>query len=339
MQRAGSGLRLKYEKDKGRTDMKIVVLERNSVGTDIPLDAIGKLGEMTVYPNTTAADVKEKIKDAEIVIANKVPLNENTLKDAANVKLICEFATGYDNVDLEYCKSRGIKVANIVGYSTDAVAQHTFALCLYVLEKLRHYDEYVKSGAYAAQDRFSNFDLPFTELSGKTWGIVGMGNIGKKVAQIAQAFGCRVIFYSASGTSACTEYERVDFDTLLGESDFLSLHCPLSDRTRNLINLDALKKMKKSAVLINVARGAVVNDGDLYTALTEGYLAGAGLDVTGTEPMKDSNPLSKIMDSSKLIITPHLAWASNEARNRCVSETCKNIEAFLKGEDRNIVNR
>lgn len=324
---------------KGEKCMKIVVLERNSVGTDVSMDAIGKLGEMTVYPNTTAADVEEKVKDAEIIVANKVPLNENTLKDAANVKLICEFATGYDNVDLEYCKSRGIKVANIVNYSTDAVAQHTFALCFYVLEKLRHYDEYVKSGAYASQDRFSNFDRPFTELAGKTWGIVGMGNIGRKVARIAEAFGCKIIFYSASGSSTCTEYEKVDFETLLKESDFLSLHCPLSDKTRNLINLDALKKMKKNAILINVARGPVVNDEDLYTALTEGYIAGAGLDVTSTEPMKDSNPLSRIMDSNKLIITPHLAWASDEARNRCVSETCKNIEAFLKGEDRNIVNK
>lgn len=318
--------------------MKIVILERNSVGLDTSVDEISECGDVTSYPNTTADDVKEKIKDAEIIIANKAPLNEDTLKDALHVKLICEFATGYDNVDLAYCKSRGIKVANVVNYSTDAVAQHTFALCFYVLEKLRHYDEYVKSGAYAAQDRFSNFDLPFTELSGKTWGIVGMGNIGRKVAGIAQVFGCRVIFYSASGKSTCTEYERVDFDTLLKESDFLSLHCPLSDRTRNLINLEALKKMKRSAILVNVARGPVVNDGDLYTALMEEYIAGAGLDVTSTEPMKDTNPLSKIKDSSRLIITPHLAWASTEARRRCVSETCKNIEAFLNGRERNIVN-
>lgn len=165
-----------------------------------------------------------------------------------------------------------------------------------------------------------------------------MGNIGKKVAGIAEAFGCKVIFYSASGNSTCTEYERVEFDKLLKESDFLSVHCPLSDKTRDLFDSEAFQKMKKSAILINVARGPVVNDAALYTALTEGYIAGAGLDVTGTEPMKDSNPLSKIMDSNKLIITPHLAWASNEARNRCVSETCKNIEAFLKGENRNIVN-
>lgn len=318
--------------------MKIVILERNSVGLDISTDVFKQFGEVTEYPNTTAVNVKERIRDAEIIIANKAPLNADTLKDSANVKLICEFATGFDNVDIEYCKARGIKVANIVNYSTDAVAQHTFALCFYVLEKLRHYDEYVKSGAYAAQDRFSNFDLPFAELAGKTWGIVGMGNIGRKVAEIAQAFGCRVIFYSASGNSTCTDYERVEFDTLLVESDVLSLHCPLSDRTRNLIDLEALQKMKKSAVLINVARGPVVNDQDLYTALTEGYIAAAGLDVTSTEPMKDSNPLSKFTDSNRLIITPHLAWASTEARQRCVTETYKNIEAFLKGENRNIVN-
>lgn len=319
--------------------MKIVILERNSVGTDVSVDALKAYGDVTIYGNSTIDDVKERVRDAEIIIANKAPLNADTLKEASSVKLICEFATGYDNIDLAYCRERGIKVANVVNYSTDAVAQHTFALCLYVLEKLSHYDNYVKSGAYAAQDRFSNFDLPFTELAGKTWGIVGMGNIGRKVAEIARAFGCNVMFYSPTGKSTCTEYQRVDFDTLLKESDFLSLHCPLSDITRNLMNLDALKKMKKTAILINVARGPVVNDEDLYTALTENYIAAAGLDVTSTEPMKSSNPLSTFMDSNRLIITPHLAWASIEARKRCVSETCKNIEAFLRGEDRNIVNK
>ena len=277
------------------------------------------------------------MKEAEIVIANKSPLNEETLKHASSLRLICELATGYDNVDLEYCDRRGIRVVNVVDYSTASVAQHTFALCFYVLEKLHHYDHYVKSGQYASQDRFSNFDIPFTELDGKTWGIAGMGNIGRKVAGIAEAFGCKVIFYSTSGTSTCTEYERVDFDTLLRESDFLSLHCPLSDKTRNLIDLEALRKMKKTAILMNVARGPVVNDEALYTALTENMIAGAGLDVTGTEPMRDSNPLSKIMDSNQLIITPHLAWASIEARKRVVEETYKNIEAFCRGEQRNIV--
>ncbi len=317
--------------------MKIVILERNTVGLDISVEHLKELGEVTIYPNTSRDEVEGRVKDVDIIIANKSPLKEETLRNAQNVKLICEFATGYDNIDLDYCKKRGIKVANVVNYSTAAVAQHTFALCLYVLEKLHHYDRYVKSGEYAAQSGFSNFSLPFTELDGKTWGIVGMGNIGRKVARIAEAFGCKVIFYSASGKSACTDYKQVDFDTLLGESDFLSLHCPLSDRTRNLINLDALRKMKKTSILINVARGPVVNDTDLYTALTEDMIAGAGLDVTSTEPMRDENPLSKIIDSNKLIITPHLAWASTEARKRVVEETYKNIEAFLKGEDRNLV--
>lgn len=319
--------------------MKIVVLERNSVGIDTDISYYEKLGEVTYYPNTVGIEnIAARVKDADIVVANKSPMNEITLKDAPNVKLICEFATGFDNCDLEYCKQRGIKVANVVNYSTDAVAQHTFALLFYVLEKLNHYDNYVKSGEYGAQDRFSNFDLPFTELAGKTWGIVGMGNIGRKVAKIAEAFGCHVIFYSASGNSTCTEYQRVDLDTLLQTSDFLTLHCPLSDKTRNLIDLKAMKKMKPSAILVNVARGPVVNNADLYTALTEGYLAAAGLDVLEKEPITADNPLSNFKDSNRLIITPHLGWASVEARNRCVSEVYKNIEAFLAGEDRNIVN-
>ena len=240
--------------------MKIVILERNSVGEDVSVDCLHELGELTVYPNTAAGEVESRVKEAEIVIANKSPLNEETLKHASSLRLICELATGYDNVDLEYCDRRGIRVVNVVDYSTAAVAQHTFALCFYVLEKLHHYDHYVKSGQYAAQDRFSNFDIPFTELDKKTWGIAGMGNIGRRVARIAEAFGCKVIFYSTSGSSTCTEYERVDFDTLLRTSDFLSLHCPLSDKTRNLIDLEALRKMKKSAILVNVARGPVVND-------------------------------------------------------------------------------
>ena len=317
--------------------MKIVILERNSVGEDVSVDCLHELGELTVYPNTAAGEVESRVKEAEIVIANKSPLNEETLKHASSLKLICELATGYDNVDLEYCDRRGIRVVNVVDYSTAAVAQHTFALCFYVLEKLHHYDHYVKSGQYAAQDRFSNFDIPFTELDKKTWGIAGMGNIGRRVAKIAEAFGCKVIFYSTSVSSTCTEYERVDFDTLLRTSDFLSLHCPLSDKTRNLIDLEALRKMKKSAILVNVARGPVVDDEALYTALTEHMIAGAGLDVTGTEPMQDSNPLSKIMDSNRLIITPHLAWASIEARKRAVEETYQNIDAFCRGEKRNAV--
>lgn len=319
--------------------VKIVILERNSVGVDTPVDCFEELGEVTCYPNTTTAEeVRERTKDADIIVANKARLNEESLRESPNVKLICEFATGFDNCDLAYCNSRGIKVANVADYCTDMVAQHTFTLMLTLLQKLPHYDEYVKSGAYAAQDRFSNFDEPFTELAGKTWGIVGMGHIGKKVAQIATAFGCRVIFHSVTGKSTVTEYEQVDKDTLLRESDFLSLHCPLSDLTRDFIDKEALRKMKKTAVLVNVARGPVVNNADLYDALMNGEIMAAGLDVLEKEPLQLSNPLSKIKDSNRLIITPHLAWASVEARFRCVNEAYLNAKAFLNGEPRNIVN-
>ena len=315
--------------------MKIVILERNSVGTDVSVDCIRDFGEVTVYRNTvTVEEVKERIQDADIVIANKSPLNRETLEDAKNVKLICEFATGFDNCDLAYCSSRGIKVTNVRDYCTGMVAQHTFAMALALSEKLMHYDTYVKSGEYSSQDRFSNFDIPFYELEGKTWGIVGMGHIGRKVASIAKGFGCHVMFHSVTGKSSCKDYPQVDKDTLLAESDYLSLHCPLSELTKNFIDADSLKKMKKTAVLINVARGNTA----LYETLMQGQIAAAGLDVVEEEPLKSSNPLSQIKDSTKLIITPHLAWASVEARQRCVWEAHENIAAFLRGEDRNVVN-
>lgn len=318
--------------------MKIVVLERHSAGCDIEMD-YSDLGEVIYYPNTvTKEEVAQRVQDADIVVANKSPLCEETLRKADRLKLICELATGFDNCDLEYCRKRGIQVRNVVDYSTAMVAQHTFSLALSLIGKLPHYDKYVKSGAYGRQERFSNFDLPFYELDGKVWGIAGMGNIGKRVAKIAEAFGCKVLFYSTSGNSACSEYERVSLDTLLEKSDVISLHCPLTEKTRHLIDEAALGKMKKEAVLINVARGAVVDNQALYKALTQGRIAAAGLDVLEQEPISEENPLGQLQDSSRLIITPHLAWASVEARTRCVQEVRKNIEAFLRGEMRNVVN-
>ncbi len=318
--------------------MKISILERNSVGTDVDVSCFEDFGEVVYYRNTVKETAVEHIEDADIIIANKTPLNEETLKQNPNVKLICEFATGFDNVDLEYCKKRGIKVANVKDYSTPAVAQHTIALALYLLEHLKHYDHYVKDGEYAAQDRFSNFDLPFSELEGMTWGIVGMGNIGQKVAKIADAFGCHVIFHSVTGNSKVTEYESVSKEELLQRADVVSLHCPLSDLTRHFIDEKALGLMKKDAILINVARGDVVDNDALYDGLVNGEIAAAGLDVIKNEPIKEDDKLYQIKDSNKLIITPHMAWASTQARNRLVHEVYLNIEAFLKGESRNVVN-
>jgi len=318
--------------------MKLVILERNSVGTDIDVSCFEQFGEVTYYANTTVEQVAERVQEADIIISNKAPMNEHTLSAARNVKLICLLATGYDCVDLSYCKSRGIKVTNVVNYCTAAVAQHTILLALMLSEKITFYDNYVKSGAYSAQDRFSNFDQAFYDLAGKTWGIVGMGTIGRKVAQLAATFDCKVIFYSASGKSTCTEYPKVDLDTLLQTCDIISLHCPLTDKTRNLIDKNAFEKMKPTAILINVARGPVVNTQDLYEALTTEKIMAAGLDVLEKEPMEPSNPLIQIQDSTKLIITPHMSWASVESRTRLISEIVKNIEAFLNGIDRNVVN-
>lgn len=317
--------------------MKIAVLEQDSMGHDIDISCFEEFGEVTYYNNTTNAEVAERVKDADIIIANKAPMTEENLKDAKNLKLICEFATGYNNVDLSYCKSNNIRVTNAVGYSTPVVAQHTFAMALYLMEKLPVYDTYVKNGDYANCPIFTCFEPYFGELEGKTWGIIGLGNIGRKVAEIAKVFGCKVIFYSASGNNQTTDYERVDFDTLLRESDILSLHCPLTDRTQNIIDAKALEKMKKTAILINVARGPVVDEQALYEALTTGQIAAAGLDVLVKEPISKDNPLGKIKDSTKLIITPHMAWGSNEARNRCKQEVYENIKSFLAGENRNVV--
>ena len=318
--------------------MKIVFLDRNTIGSDIDVSFFTKFGELKEYNSCPQNESREYIKDADVVIFNKTVMNSDILDSAPNVKLLCVTATGYDNIDVEYCKKRNIAVCNVRGYSTPAVVQHTFALALYVLEKIYYYDNYVKSGEYCKASGFSNFDERYCELEGKTWGIVGLGNIGRGVAKVAKAFGCRVIYHSVSGENRSDEYERVDFDTLLRESDIISLHCPLTDKTRGLINMEAFKKMKKSAILVNVARGPVVDEQDLYTALTEDMIAGAGLDVLSKEPMSVDNPLVAYKDSRKLIITPHMAWASVEARGRCMQEIYKNIESFLANETRNRVD-
>lgn len=317
--------------------MNIVLLERDTLGKDISLDCFNELGNVTSYDQTKPEEIAERIKDADIVMINKSPMNESTLSDAKNVKYIGEFATGFDNVDTQYCKNHGIRVTNVSGYSTDAVAQHTFAMTLYVLEHLRHYDEYVKSGEYCKSPGFSYFGNTFTEIAGKTWGIMGLGNIGKKVAGIAKAFGANVIYYSTTGNHLDSEYKQVSLDELLETSDILSIHCPLTEKTKYIINKDTLSKMKPSAILINAGRGPIVNNADLYEALENKVIAGAGLDVLDGEPMREDNPLRKFQDSDRLIITPHMAWASVEARKRCVNEAFKNVEAFIRGEDRNVI--
>ncbi len=294
--------------------MKIVFLDAKSIGEDIDLSGFDALGEVVKYDFTTDEEVPKRAADADIIIVNKVNINEKTIGGAEHVKMVCVTATGTNNLDKEYLESRKIIWHNVAGYSTESVTQHTFAMAFYLLEKLRYYDDYVKDEKYIDDTIFTHFTNRFFELSGKTWGIIGLGNIGRRVAGIAKSFGCRVIYYSTSGKNHNKEYEEVDFDTLLAESDILSVHAPLDENTQNLMDKDAFEKMKNTAIFLNLGRGPIVVEADLADALEQGRIAAAGLDVLCIEPMSPDNPLRRIKASDRLLITPHIGWASVEAR-------------------------
>ena len=309
--------------------MKLVFLDTKTIGEDIDLSAYNALGEVVKYGFSTLEEIPERVKDADVLIVNKIAINEQTIGNAKNLKLVCVTATGTNNLDKEYLKKRGIAWRNVAGYSTESVTQHTFALLFYLLEKIRYYDDYVKDEKYINDTVFTHFAEHFNEVNGKTWGIIGLGTIGRRVADIAKAFGARVIYYSASGSPAQEGYEQVDFETLLTTSDIVSVHAPLNEYTKDLMDKEAFAKMKKTAIFLNLGRGPIVVEQDLYEALETGEIAAAGLDVLCEEPMSETNPLAKIKDSKKLIITPHIAWASVEARNRLMQIIVEQIREFL----------
>lgn len=309
--------------------MKLVFLDTKTIGEDIDLTAYDALGEVVKYGFSTLEEIPERVKDADVLIVNKIAINEQTIGNAKNLKLVCVTATGTNNLDKEYLKKRGIAWRNVAGYSTESVTQHTFALLFYLLEKIRYYDDYVKDEKYINDTVFTHFAEHFNEVNGKTWGIIGLGTIGRRVADIAKAFGARVIYYSASGSPAQEGYEQVDFETLLTTSDIVSVHAPLNEYTKDLMDREAFAKMKKTAIFLNLGRGPIVVEQDLYEALETGEIAAAGLDVLCEEPMSETNPLAKIKDSKKLIITPHIAWASVEARNRLMQIIVEQIREFL----------
>lgn len=317
-------------------DFKIVFLDSETLGNDIDLSELNKYGAVTIYNQSNKDEIKERIKDASVVITNKHYLGEEQLKAASKLKLICVTATGVNNIDLEYCNKSNITVCNVKGYSTNAVAQHTFALLLDLYNKNHYYHNYIESGNYSTSSMFTHLGYTFHELAGKTWGIVGMGEIGRKVAGIANIFDCNVQYYSTSGKNNQQKYKQVDFDTLLKTSDIISIHAPLNEQTQNLFNKEAFMKMKSSAYLINVGRGKIVNETDLVEALKSHQLAGAGLDVFENEPFNNDNPLLSIKDATKLIMTPHIAWAPIETRNRVIEEVCLNIEGYKSGKLRNV---
>lgn len=313
--------------------MKIVFLDAKTIGEDIDLSGFDALGEVVKYGFSTAEEARERSKDADVLILNKVQVNQQTIDEADHLKLVCVTATGTNNLDKEYLDKRGIAWRNVAGYSTESVAQHTFAMLFYLLEKLPYYDNYVKSEKYVNDVSFTHFAKAFHELSGMTYGIIGLGNIGRRVADIAKAFGCRVIYYSTSGRNSQPGYERVSFDELLEQSDIVSIHAPLDKNTLGLMNKEAFAKMKKSAILLNIGRGPIINEADLAEALNNKTIAAAGLDVLSVEPMQEDNPLRGIKDSERLLITPHIAWAGVEARNRLMGIILGQIKEFFKAHE------
>ncbi|HIT60670.1 MAG TPA: D-2-hydroxyacid dehydrogenase [Candidatus Fimousia stercorigallinarum] len=310
--------------------MNIVFLDVKTIGEDIDLSGFDALGTVIKYENSTEQESLERSKDADILVVNKIPVNEKTIGKADHLKLVCEAATGTDNLDKAYLAQRGIAWRNVAGYSTEIVAQHTFALLFYVMEKLAYYDRFVKSGAYAKSDIFTDLTQEIHEVYGKTWGIIGLGAIGRRVAAIAEAFGANVIYASASGQSPQEGYHQVDLDTLYKESDIISVHAPLNVHTKGMIDAKAFSKMKKNCIFLNLGRGPIVVEEDLGDALEQNEIAGAGLDVLCHEPMTSGHPLLRIQDSGKLIITPHTAWASVEARTKLMGLVLAQIKEFLK---------
>lgn len=316
--------------------MRICVLDALTVGSDIDLSPLSECGELIIYDLTAPEEIAERIKEVDVVITNKVILNEENLKDATHLKMIALLATGYNNIDTVYAEKRGIAVMNVAGYSTESVAQHTFSMLLYMIEHLGQYDEYVKSKAYSDSQTFTYIAWPFNELKGKTLGIIGLGEIGKAVARIGEAFGMKITYYSTSGQNdSGIAYERVSLEELLTSSDVVSIHAPYNQRTHHLISYEEMKQMKQSAYLLNLGRGGIVVEEDLARALNENLIAGAGLDVLENEPITKENPLFTVVDKNKLLITPHIAWASVEARNVLIKEVIANIQAYECGEIRN----
>ena len=304
--------------------MKIVFLDQYSI-CNRNLDAIKALGDYTGHETTLPEQVVERCQDAEIVITNKVVLDADTIALLPNLKLICVAATGMNNVDLAAAAERGVLVKNAVGYSTYSVAETTMCAALSLLREVTYYDNFFKSGEYAAAERIFNFDRPTAQLRGKRWGIIGLGNIGREVARLAEAFGCEVSYYSTSGVTRDEQYPALSLNELLSTSDVISIHCPLNSRTANLITEKELSQMKPTAILINVARGGIVNEEALSEALNNKTLRGAALDVFSSEPLRES-PLYNLQDPYRLLASPHNAWSSVEAIDRLVECIANNIK-------------
>lgn len=313
--------------------MNIVFLDAQSVGSDISLDKIKALGKFTAFENTKQEDTAEKIKEADVVIVNKLKMNESNLKFAENLKLICVTATGYDNIDVDCCKKNNIAVCNVVGYSSHSVAQVTAAMVLSLSTHLKVYTDYVEKGEYTKSGRANMLSPVFHELYNKTWGIIGYGNIGREVGILAEALGCKLLKYRKRKTEECCE-----LDELLTQSDIITVHTPLTPDTHFLIGERELKLMKKDVILVNTARGAVTDEEAVANALENGEIGAFGTDVYSPEPFGDNHPMNLIKAMPNVCLTPHMAWGAHEARSRCIDEIAENIKSFTSGEIRNRVD-
>lgn len=308
--------------------MKIVFLDEYSLG-GADLSAIKALGDYVGYHETRPEEVVERCTDAEVVIVNKVVLGEKEMAALPALRLICVSATGVNNIDLEAARRHNIEVKNAVGYSTHTVAEATLGSILALQRQVLYYDRYVKDGRYSASGRFVNFDRPTHRLYGKKWGIIGLGNIGRKVADLATAFGCDVAYYSTSGIARQESYERKELNDLLAWADIISVHCPLNPTTNNLIDKEQVALMKSNALIVNVARGGIVNEQAIADALDQGLIAGAAFDVYPTEPMPLTSPLLKVKDADKLLLSPHNGWSAVESIADLVECVATNIKNYI----------
>ncbi len=311
---------------------KIVFLDTETIGKVDNMKLLSNLGKLEVYESTIPEKVVERCLGQEVIIVNKVQLTEDIMKQLPDLKLICVAATGINNVDLNYTENNGIEVKNVAGYSTDSVAQLTFTMLLYLINKPYYYDSYVKSGAYSRSGSFTHHNEPFWELKGKRLGIIGLGTIGRQVARIAESFGMEVIFYSTTGRNNHINYKRFELDDLLKSSDVVSIHAPLNSMTRDLITYDKIKLMRPCAIILNLGRGGIINEKDLARALNDNLIGAAGIDVMEYEPINADNPMLKLFDKEKILITPHMAWASTESRELLVEKIARNIEIFMKSK-------
>lgn len=309
---------------------KIVILDSKTVGDNSVFEQFKVLGELAIYETTTKDQRVDHIADASIIITNKVLIDSFVMDSCPNIALVCLTATGMNNVDLQHAAQKGIIVKNVAGYSTQSVAQHTFAMFLSLLHRIEYYNSYVQSTQYSQQSLFTHIGPGYWQLQGKTWGIIGLGAIGKRVATIAQAFGARVIYYSTSGANNSQEYTQVSLPQLLLNSDVVSIHSPLNEKTKGLIGLKEIQTMKPHAYLINVGRGGIVNEDDVAMALHNNYIAGACLDVLQNEPLALNSPLLNNAIADKLIITPHVAWISNEALATLIANVYENVQTYIK---------